>query len=245
MSLTEQLSDHKIDAITDADLDAEIALFDITDPKLLTRGLLNISGYTAAEKELISAAIDVAEQTYKNKPRKLSPTKAILHPYRLAVPLPSEGIPPVEVTVGRILHDLSEEFFGIKPQNFARYGNGVVTFVDAMTKRHGESYPEYIERLAQVDKEHPELMLVLSKSRDMSGNSLDPFALPYTVDRAEKTGHVLKAAHNKYEESVPLLFAHAHEQPKRRTELLVARKRVEKSIARGRRSNKPPYILTW
>src|SRR5258708_11270393 len=168
----------------DSDLKAELDLFAVTDPRVMALRVLCIPGYTAAERRLLEDAVDLTFNMYGNKRRKYSPIYAVMHALGLAIPTPSEGTPPIETTIGRLFHDLPEDFFGINPKDFIHYGSETVIVVDAMTRRHGEPYDRNIVRIAETDRDYPHLLIAPGKGRDMRRNTIDPYALPLMIPRS-------------------------------------------------------------
>jgi hypothetical protein len=160
-------------------------------------------------------------------------TSAVLHPLGFAIPAPSEGIPPIETTIGRLFHDLPEDFFGINPKDFINYGSETVTVVDAMTRRHAERYDEYIMRLAKTDRDYPHLLIAPGKGRDMRRNSLDPYALPPLMTRSSNTRIEMPRILNKYAQHYPLLRLYRNRQIPN----------VANGVALGRSANAHPQLI--
>jgi hypothetical protein len=209
----QRTGNHETIGKNNKDIQHEIDLFKITDPKILEGRIRDLPGYTKKERETLETAIEETQRHYGDRTRKFSDTPAILHAYRLALPAPSEGVVPVAVTIGRLLHDKIEESIGINPQNFQHYGDDVVTFLAAMTRGHEESYQEYLTRIADVDQQRPDLLLVPTKARDIMGNCLDPFALPPEIERKQKTHEGMKKLFaEKYGKYYMYLFPHRHRE---------------------------------
>ncbi|HSX08986.1 MAG TPA: hypothetical protein VLF93_02425 [Candidatus Saccharimonadales bacterium] len=216
--------------------------FLITEPDILMGMILDLSGYTSSEKALLEKGYKATKKVYGSTTRKLSDTPALLHAVRVAYPNPSEGTVPIETTLGRLFHDLSEMPFGINPQDFQEYGSGTVLVVRALSRRHNENYfLEYLPRAVAADNAHPELLIVPTKAgKDLVDNCLDPFALPLNIDRLPPTQRTMIKQHDKYEDALFTLFPRS--RGPRRRELVTAEKSMIHALAKGRQANQTPQL---
>ena len=244
MSLSEfgqqQTKEESYDVVRE-DYEAARDRFLITDPDVLMQMMLDLQGYNSREIALLERAYKHTKDIYGDKTRDLSKTPSLLHAVRVAFPAPSEGVVPIERILGGLLHDLGEKPFLIKPDDFQEYGGGVVMIVDAITRREGEDYHrEYIPRIEAADREHPELLIVSIKAKDIGDNSLDPFALPSSIERLPGTREQMNIQLDKHGRAIPLLF------PKRlgprRKELVIAEKSTLHALAKGKEANGTPNL---
>lgn len=226
----------------ESDYDAALDRFLITDPDALMEMMLDLSGYNSSEKAKIERLYKTTKRLYGNRTRDLSDTPSLLHAVRVAFPAPSEGDVPVETTLGRLGHDLTEKPFGINPQDFHEYGAGTVLVVSALGRRFGEEYfLEYSPRIVKTDSDHPELLIVPSKGKDFDDNSSDPFALPVHIARKPNTKDEMDAHLLKMSAAIPIVFPMG--QTSQRPELAIAKTRAQISVSRGIVANASPDLV--
>jgi hypothetical protein len=102
-------------------------------------------GPTGFDPERLCAAIALAAESHKNQVDKAG-QPYILHPLRVMLMLDAD-----ETRIAAVLHDTVEDCgleIGLIKQ---RFGPAIADAVDALTRREGESYTDFIERCGAND----------------------------------------------------------------------------------------------
>lgn len=138
--------------------------------------------------ELLSDAIDLAAQAHRGQTEK-SGRPYIEHPLRVMA-----SVRGAETKMAAILHDVVEDT-GVSLDDLrqAGFSGRVVAAVDALTKRPGEEYEAYLQRVM----ENPTALDV--KIADMMDNS-DRSRLPNPTEKD-------RARWRKYHDALPRLVA--------------------------------------
>lgn len=186
------------------DLAHEIKLAALTESSdVIDRIRLQTEKFPDKNSHWIPLAIDYIKELYGNKERGLSTIPAIMHPLKLAVAAPSEDKVSSKVTIIRLLHDVSEDF----DIDVTRFDPDIAFGIRALTRLPSEKYSEYLQRLAQADKQRPDLKLGITKMRDMLGNIFDPIGLPAEVERKPGVQEKLSRQIKKYEDTYHIITA--------------------------------------
>lgn len=93
----------------------------------------------------LELAITIATSAHRGQTDK-GGKPYILHPLRVMMALESEA----EQIVG-VLHDVVEDTTVVLPQIRYEFGDRIAAAVDALTKRDGEGYDDYLERVKADD----------------------------------------------------------------------------------------------
>lgn len=233
----------EVDKAVHKDYEATKSRFLVTDPDLLISMMLDTVDYNQKEKAKLEKAYKRTQEAYGDSTRKFSNTLALLHAVRVAFPAPSEGVVPIETTIGRLFHDLTEKPFHFRPEDFEEYGAGVVEITRALACGPIEDYfSHYLPKITADDAAYPELLIVPSKAgRDIVDNVLDPFALHRSIERQPETQAEMHTHHNKYDEAIPLLFPKS--RGARRRELVIAEASARHALAKGKEANRAPNLI--
>jgi len=94
---------------------------------------------------LVQNALELAEKAHAGQYRRDGTTAYVTHPIRVASKLAAKGESD-EVVAAALLHDVLEENPSLWNES-ARFPANVVYAVISLTKREGETYSSYLERV--------------------------------------------------------------------------------------------------
>lgn len=124
-------------------------------------------------EELLQRAIDIARRAHEGQVDKAG-APYIEHPLRVM-----RALEAPEAKIAGVLHDVVEDTpVTLEDLREARFSAAVISAVDALTKRDGEGYEAYLERLTK------DPVAVRVKIADMSDNmDLSRISEPTEKDR--------------------------------------------------------------
>lgn len=97
-------------------------------------------------------AVIFATKAHAGQTRKFSGEPFVLHPLRVAQAIERNPIVSDEVTLAAVLHDVVEDtpatLHDLREAGFSQY---VVDMVDALSRRPGETYTQFIERVRRFN----------------------------------------------------------------------------------------------
>lgn len=136
-------------------------LADVTlDPSAITHwAMIEEPDDMKADSERLSAAIRLASAAHRTQTDKAG-MPYILHPIRVMLAVG----PNIDAMCVAVLHDTVEDTNVALATIRTLFGDAVANGVDAMTKRDGETYPQFIERVMT------DPLAIMVKRRDILDN---------------------------------------------------------------------------
>lgn len=108
---------------------------------------MNRTLLTYQQANMLEDAITLAVDAHMNQRRKLSNLPYIVHPLRVMAALQDQSY---EVQVAAALHDTVEDTWVGLDYIRTVWGNSVSTLVDSLTRREGETYSDFTDRIIEA-----------------------------------------------------------------------------------------------
>ena len=114
------------------------------------------------DADRLQAAIQLATEAHRGQYRKYTGEPYVIHPIRVMLSLANES---VDVQIAAVLHDTVEDTSVILSMVEAMFGTEVERLVDALTRREGERYRDFIDRIIEAGRD-----AILLKLADVEDN---------------------------------------------------------------------------
>lgn len=129
------------------------------------------------DADRLQAALELAVEAHRGQYRKYTGEPYVIHPIRVMLSLVGD---PVNVQIAAVLHDVVEDTSVILAMVEAMFGPDAERLVDALTRREGERYADFITRIIDAG---PDAMMI--KMADVRDNMVN--GSPGRADRYSKS----------------------------------------------------------
>lgn len=129
------------------------------------------------DADRLQAALELATEAHRGQYRKYTGEPYVIHPIRVMLSLVGD---PADVQIAAVLHDTVEDTSVILAMVEAMFGPEVERLVDALTRRDGEKYADFITRI--IDAGADAMFIKMADVRDNMVNGS-----PGRADRYSKS----------------------------------------------------------